>query len=162
MALLSHNPENRRQLGERLAAFVCSPSFGASGSNALVGVIADLVADDPDMGPPLKDLVTRPSFQNLLPSAAQGGAGALAQRDSLLSELSRTYNPDIVAAMSDILSGFLAISENTNSSQARSNDEARSSADSDSSFATDHQGEDDKEKSDVENLRDLLASKQWH
>ena len=80
MALLSHNPENRRQLGERLAAFVCSPSFRASGSNALVGVIADLVADDPDMGPPLKDLVTRPTFQNLLPFAAQGGAGVLAQR----------------------------------------------------------------------------------
>ena len=162
MALLSHNPENRRQLGERLAAFVCSPSFRASGSNALVGVIADLVADDPDMGPPLKDLVTRPTFQNLLPFAAQGGAGVLAQRDSLLTELSRTYNPDIVAAMGDILNGFLNISDNAHSPQARSNDEAGSFADSASSFATDHQGKDDEEKSDIENLRDLLASKQWH
>lgn len=162
MALLSHNPENRRQLGERLAAFVCSSSFRASGSNALVGVIADLVADDPDMGPPLKDLVTRPTFQNLLPSAAQGGAGVLAQRDSLLTELNRTYNPDIVAAMGDILNGFLDISEHTNSPQASPNEEAESFADSDSSFAADHQGEDDEEKSDIENLRDLLASKQWH
>ena len=35
-------------------------------------------------------------------------------------------------------------------------------ADSASSFAADHQGKDDEEKSDIENLRDLLASKQWH
>jgi len=162
MALLSHNPENRRQLGEHLAAFVCSSSFRASGSNALVGVIADLVADDPDMGPPLKDLVTRPTFQNLLPSAAQGGAGVLAQRDSLLTELSRTYNPDIVAAMGDILNGFLDISDNTNSPQVRPNNEAGGFADLASGFAADHQGEDDEEKSDIENLSDLLTSKQWH
>ena len=106
MSLSFHNADSRRQLGESLATFVCSSSFSASGLNSLVGVIADLVADDPDMGPPLRDLVTRPIFLNLLPSAAKGGEGVLAQRDSLLTELSRTYKPDVISAVGDVLNGF--------------------------------------------------------
>lgn len=154
MALLSHNPENRRQLGERLALFVCSSSFRASGSNSLVGVIADLVADDPDMGPPLRDLVTRPIFLNLLPSAAKCGEGVLAQRDSLLTELSRTYNPDIVTAIGDVLNGFLGLHNPTEDSSHFSHLSSHSPIDSSNKY--------DEANSDIEHLRHLIASREWH
>lgn len=154
MALLSHNPENRRQLGERLAVFVCSSSFRVSGSNSLVGVIADLVADDPVMGPPLRDLVTRPVFLNLLPSASKGGEGVLAQRDSLLTELSRTYNPGIVAAIGDVLNGFLGIHNST--------EDARHFSRLLSHFPIDGSSKYDEANSDIEHLRRLIASHEWH
>ena len=141
-------PEACRQLGERLATFVRSADFSAPGSNLLVGVVADLVADDPEMGPPLRDLVTRPVFQDLVLYASKGGARALVQRDSLLAELSRTYKPDVVSAVGDVLNGFLNIKNSARLS--KSNLTSQESISNKSS------------KSDLECLVDLLASKEWH
>jgi len=154
MSLSSHNADSRRQLGESLATFVCSSSFSASGSNSLVGVIADLVADDPDMGPPLRDLVTRPIFLNLLPSAAKGGEGVLAQRDSLLTELNRTYNPDIVTAIGEVLNGFLGLHNSTEDSSHFSHLPSHFPIDSGNKY--------DEANSDIEHLRYLIASREWH
>ena len=162
MALLSQNPEDRRQLGERLAIFVRSSSFRIAGSNALVGVIADLVADDPDMGPPLRDLVTRPIFQDLLPSASKGGAGATVQRDSLLNELSRTYNHDVVTALEDVLNGFLDVPNSIDSPQVKSMHEVTEFTESSHEVVDENHNEHDKSQSEFDHLRDLLTVKEWH
>ena len=162
MSLSFHNADSRRQLGESLATFVCSFSSSASGSNSLIGVIADLVADDPDMGPPLRDLVTRPIFLNLLPSAAKGGEGVLAQRDSLLAELSRTYKPDVISAVGDVLNGFLNIKNGAGISGNESCGDVVPSRPSKSNLTSQDSICNNSSKSDLECLVDLLASKEWH
>lgn len=103
----SNNQEQLRELGQRLATFVRASASTSVGSNALLGAISDLVAEHPDLGPPLRDLVTRPAFQDLSRFAAQGGSGAFVQRDALVSEFTRTYQPDVVLAIATVLNGFL-------------------------------------------------------
>jgi len=146
----SRNPENRRQLGQRLAAFVCSPSFSTRSSTALVGVVADLVAGDPDMGSPLRDLVTRPVFLDLLPFARQGGAKALLQRDSLLNELNRTYKADIVAAVEDVLNGFLDLQIEADPSQENSDDKPAAIPQPPSDFAPEDRSQHNEKILDVQ------------
>lgn len=102
-----NNQEQLRELGQRLATFVRASASTSVGSNALLGAISDLVAEHPDLGPPLRDLVTRPAFQDLSRFAAQGGSGAFVQRDALVSEFTRTYQPDVVLAIATVLNGFL-------------------------------------------------------
>jgi hypothetical protein len=71
-------------------------------------VIADLTANQSDIGPPLRDLVARTQFQVLIPLAASG-TGEI-QRNALIVEVRRIYNPDIVFALQEFLNGFLECS----------------------------------------------------
>ena len=162
MSLPSHNADSRRRLGENLATFVCSSSFRASGSSSLFGVVADLAADDPEMGLLLKDLVARPIFQNLLSLAATGDKSALIQRDSLLAELSRTYKPDVVCAIADVLNGFLNIKNGVESFRNMPDGDFVPSLTSKSNLTPQDSNSKDDNKSDLERLVDLLASKEWH
>lgn len=70
------------------------------------GIVADL-ATDQSLLLPLRDLVSRPIFQALVPKAGSGG-GAL-QRDALANELRPLYSHQVLNALIDFIDGFLNI-----------------------------------------------------
>jgi hypothetical protein len=100
---------NLRSLGAQLAKYVRDrPGSSAHSISAMQSVIADLTADQPDIGTPLRDLVARTQFQTLIPLAASG-TGEI-QRNALIGEVRRIYNPDVVFALQEFLNGFLECS----------------------------------------------------
>ena len=98
-----------RSLGAQLAKYVRDrPGSSGHSISAMQSVIADLTANQPDLGTPLRDLVARTQFQTLIPLAASG-TGEI-QRNALIMEVRRIYNPDIVFALQEFLNGFLECS----------------------------------------------------
>ena len=95
-------------LGRQLGEYAKYQSSNRLNTQALQGVIADLSADMPDIQAPLRDLVTRQSFQSLLPHA-RSGSGYI-QRDALIQDISRIYNPDTLLHLEAVLNGFLGTS----------------------------------------------------
>jgi hypothetical protein len=100
-----------RELGARLAI-----SLGHSNSRGLShgaittparlqGLVADLAAEHQNLLLPLKDLVTRPAFQALIPKALSG-SGAV-QRDVLIQDMEATFSQQVIAALAELLDGFL-------------------------------------------------------
>lgn len=101
-------PEQRRQcraIGSRLAVYVRQPGARRPSASTLQAVAADLAAGNGDLVLPLKDLVTRPAFQQLT-SKAGSGRGSL-ERQALLQTLQSTFAPSVVDALAEVLSGFL-------------------------------------------------------
>lgn len=94
-----------RCLGSSLAEFVKSRPVDQLTTASLQAVISDLAVDHVNLIAPLKDLVSRKSFQSLIPSASSGGCGI--QRDTLIQEISRVYHPAILKSIEDVLNGFL-------------------------------------------------------
>ena len=94
-----------RFLGLKLAEFIKHRSVEQLSTASLRAVIADLAFDHPDLVSPLQDLVSRKSFQSLIPSASSGGCAI--QRDALIHEISRIYHPAILKSIEDVLNGFL-------------------------------------------------------
>jgi hypothetical protein len=94
-----------RELGQRLAHTLRQSNGASSTSARLQGLVADLAAEHTALLLPLKDLVTRPAFQALVPRAGSG-TGAV-QRDVLLQELEATYALPVIAAIAELLDGFL-------------------------------------------------------
>jgi len=98
-----------RALGAQLAKYVRNrPGSSGHAISAMQSVIADLTADQPDLGPPLRDLVARAQFQTLI-QLAGSGTGEI-QRNALINDLSRIYNPDTLSTIQEFLNGFLECS----------------------------------------------------
>jgi hypothetical protein len=94
-----------RELGQRLARTL-SQSGGSIGTPArLQGLVADLAADRQELLLPLKDLVSRPAFQALIPKAGSG-SGAV-QRDGLIQAMEATFSRQVIQALRELLDGFL-------------------------------------------------------
>jgi len=94
-----------RSLGRQLGEYVSRQRGMPPAPAALQGVVADLTAGQSDLQAPLRDLVSRQSFAALLPHARS--SGGLIQRDALIQEISRVYNPDVLVQVEDVLNGFL-------------------------------------------------------
>jgi len=98
-----------RSLGAQLAKYVRDrPGSSGHSISAMQSVIADLTANQPDIGPPLRDLVARIQFQTLIPLAASG-TGEI-QHNVLIAEVRRIYHPDVVFVLQEFLNGFLECS----------------------------------------------------
>lgn len=101
-------PEQRskcRTIGGRLAVYVRQQTNQLPSSPNLQAIAADLAAGDVDLVLPLKDLVTRPAFRSLAAKAGSGG-GSL-ERQVLLQAMQATFSPQVIDALSEVLSGFL-------------------------------------------------------
>lgn len=90
-----------RTVGGRLGAYIRSNNPSTQQIQSLLG---DLLAND-ELLLPMRDVVARQSFPALRDFAGSGG-GAI-QRDALLQELARSYLPNIVDAVGQLVNGFL-------------------------------------------------------
>ncbi len=101
-------------LGKRLAGLLRRHSATETVSvAAMQGMVADLTAYEPDITGPLKELVSRQAFIELLPLAGSG-RGKL-QCHALLQDLSRIYNDQTLGALRLIVSGYLALADKPSS-----------------------------------------------
>ena len=94
-----------RELGQRLARALSQSSGPISTPARLQGLVADLAADQQELLLPLKDLVSRPAFQALIPRAGSG-SGAV-QRDVLIQAMEATFSRRVIQAIAEVLDGFL-------------------------------------------------------
>ncbi|MFN4866229.1 MAG: hypothetical protein ACK5GZ_07905, partial [Cyanobium sp.] len=94
-----------RELGQRLARALSQSSGPISTPARLQGLVADLAADQQELLLPLKDLVSRPAFQSLIPRAGSG-SGAV-QRDVLIQAMEATFSRRVIQALAEVLDGFL-------------------------------------------------------
>ena len=94
-----------RELGQRLARTLSQSSSPISTPARLQGLVADLAADQEELLLPLKDLVSRPAFQALIPRAGSG-SGAV-QRDVLIQAMEATFSRRVIQAIAEVLDGFL-------------------------------------------------------
>jgi hypothetical protein len=94
-----------RELGQRLARTLSQSSSPISTPARLQGLVADLAADQQELLLPLKDLVSRPAFQALIPRAGSG-SGAV-QRDVLIQAMEATFSRRVIQAIAEVLDGFL-------------------------------------------------------
>lgn len=97
--------EKVRVMGRRLAVVVRKGSVDTTSTAALQAVVADLIENQTELLPPLKDLVGRPAFQRLIPRAGSGTGSA--ERSALLQDLRRTFAPAVIQALAELLDSFL-------------------------------------------------------
>jgi hypothetical protein len=101
-------PQERKQyraIGGRLAVVLRQRQGQRSSAAALQAIAADLVGERTELLLPLKDLVSRPGFELL---AAKAGSGrGVVERHALLADLERTFSPAVIAALEELLGGFL-------------------------------------------------------
>lgn len=103
-------PVDLKDLGNQLGRYLQQEIANHPLPAALQAVVADLAADLPDLQAPLRDLVSRPTFQSIIPYAQSGKSG-LAHRDALIEEISRIYRPEVVLAIGEVLDGIMGSSE---------------------------------------------------
>lgn len=102
----SRSPEELQQMGKQLALFILQQKTSKTISIAkLQGFVADCTAVDANLGPPLKDLVSRPSFLSLV-SKASSSSGQL-QKDALIEEIRAIYTSSTIHSINEFLNGFL-------------------------------------------------------
>jgi hypothetical protein len=94
-----------RELGQQLALILSQSSGSISTPARLQGLVADLAAEQQELLLPLKDLVSRPAFQALIPRAGSG-SGAV-QRDVLIQAMEATFSRQVIQALRELLDGFL-------------------------------------------------------
>jgi hypothetical protein len=105
--LSSRQCRDYRAIGKNLS-FVLRQRQGQLLSTAsLQAIAADLVGENTDLLPPLKDLVSRPSFQSLISKASC--SRQTMERLALLSDMSETYTPTVMAALEELLDGFFDV-----------------------------------------------------
>lgn len=94
-----------RQVGGRLGAYIRANNPTSQQIKALLG---DLLAGD-ELLVTMRELVSRPSFAAVQFHAGRGGGSI--QRDSLLQEIRRSYTPEVLTSVSELLNGLLDLSK---------------------------------------------------
>lgn len=94
-----------RLIGNRLAQVLRQRGGVLPPPAQLQGLVADLLGSHSELLLPLRELIQRPAFEAVA-ARAGSGSGTL-QRDSLLQELSTTFAPGLIAALAELLNGFL-------------------------------------------------------
>ena len=79
----------------------------------LEAMIADLLAHDLTLRAPLRELMLLPSFR--MYERHQGHAHARATRDALMSELSSSFQPDLLVRINSVLEGYLSLPDKSTS-----------------------------------------------
>ena len=88
-----------------MALYVRQQQSGLPPVSTLLAVAADLAGEQGQLVLPLRELVSRPSFPSLAAKAGSG-SGSL-ERQALLQSMEATFAPALIAALGEILSGFL-------------------------------------------------------
>lgn len=102
-----------RLVGKKLGAYILAndPS-----TQQIQGFLGDLLVDD-ELLNPIRDAVSRPSFRGLQALAGSGAGGV--QRDALLQELGRSYLPNVVDSIGQVINGLLDQPRSTESSREK-------------------------------------------
>ena len=106
-----------RAIGGRLAVVLRQRHGQLPAPAALQAIAADLVGARTELLLPLKDLVSRPGFQQLIAKAGSGG-GAV-ERRALLADLEMTFTPAVISALEELLGGFLDLPSAAGSATAQ-------------------------------------------
>ena len=102
-----------RAIGGRLAVVLRQRKDQRSSASILQAIAADLLGDKAELLTPLKDLVSRPSFE-LLVTKAGSGRGVV-ERRALLADMERTYSPVVINALEELVNGFLDLPKTSSS-----------------------------------------------
>ena len=94
-----------QQLGCNLAALIAQQASSNLPFSVIYSHLQDLLGDDTALLGPLRDLLGRPAFQQLV--GLKRHSMQLGARDALLQDLALTYNSAIVGRMADVLDGCL-------------------------------------------------------
>ena len=98
-------------LGQQIAALYQAQRVSDLPPSAILSQVQDLLGSDTTLLGPLRDLLVRPAYRQLL---HQGGAegvhsSLLAGRDALLQDLALTYHPAVVARLAALIDGSLGL-----------------------------------------------------
>lgn len=100
-------PSDLRVIGEQLAALLQNANGRLCTTPGRQALVLDLCAEREDLAIPLKDTVSRRSFDALVGHARS--RNGVPQRDALLDELGRIYSAETVGLLAEFLNGFLGI-----------------------------------------------------
>lgn len=98
-------------LGQKIAGLFAMQRASDLPTGILLGQVQDLLGSETALLVPLRDLLQRPVFRQLL---EQGGTAAsqpqlLAGRDALLQDLALTYQPAVLARLAAVIDGSLGL-----------------------------------------------------
>ena len=94
-----------QQLGFNLAALIAQQASSNLPFSVIYSHLQDLLGDDTAPLGPLRDLVGRPAFQQLVGLTRH--SVQLGARDALLEDLGLTYNGAMVSRLADVIEGCL-------------------------------------------------------
>lgn len=105
-----------RAIGGQLAVYLRQRGHELPSAQTLQALASDFAAGHDDLVLPLKDLLLKPAFRQLIPKAGSG-KGAL-ERQALLQSMQSTFAPAVIDALADVLSGFLDLPKDSTSDAA--------------------------------------------
>ena len=94
-----------QQLGCKLAALIAQQASSNLPSSIIFSQLQDLLGDDTALLGPLRDLLGRPTFNQLF--GLKRHSVQLGARDALLQDLALTYNSGMVSRLADVIDGCL-------------------------------------------------------
>ncbi len=99
------------QLGQKIAALFTAQQASDLPPSAILSQVQDLLGADTSLLGPLRDLLLRPTFRQLISQASGGGSHSLllAGRDALLQDLALTYHPGVVSRLAAVIDGSLGL-----------------------------------------------------
>ncbi|MCP9784601.1 DUF4101 domain-containing protein [Cyanobium sp. WKJ7-Wakatipu] len=96
-----------QQLGCNLAALIAQQASSNLPFSVIYGQLQDLLGDDTALLGPLRDLLGRPAFQQLL--GLKRHSVQLGARDALLQDLALTYNAGMVVRLAVVIDGCIGL-----------------------------------------------------
>lgn len=98
-------------LGQQIAALCQAQRVSDLPPSAILSQVQDLLGSDTTLLAPLRDLLVRPAYRQLLNHGGAEGAHSslLAGRDALLQDLALTYHPAVVARLAALIDGSLGL-----------------------------------------------------
>ena len=95
------------QLGQKLAAVIEQQASSNLPYSVVFNLLQDLLGDDTSLLGPLRDLLSRAAFRQLV--GPQRYTAQIGARDALLQDLGRTYNSHVVERLRAVLDGCLGV-----------------------------------------------------
>ena len=114
--LTARHRQYYRAIGGQLAVYLRQRGHDLPSAQTLQALASDFAAGHDDLVLPLKDLLLKPAFRQLIPKAGSG-KGAL-ERQALLQSMQNTFAPAVIDALGDVLSGFLDLPKDSTSEAA--------------------------------------------
>lgn len=98
-------------LGQQIAALCQAQRASDLPPSSILSQVQDLLGSDTTLLGPLRDLLVRPAYRQLLHQGGADGAHSslLAGRDALLQDLALTYHPAVVARLAAVIDGSLGL-----------------------------------------------------
>jgi len=114
--LTARHRQYYRAIGGQLAVYLRQRGHDLPSAQTLQALASDFAAGHDDLVLPLKDLLLKPAFRQLIPKAGSG-KGTL-ERQALLQSMQNTFAPAVIDALGDVLSGFLDLPKDSTSEAA--------------------------------------------